>query len=107
MMKKKKGKKANFKTKSGEMVSFGKGGPTKISDVKSSKDMYKYGGMTKGEMMLHGGNTKPEGKFNGHRCEKRNMCENMTGYTFDANGIGTRGGKKKAAKPRPKNYTGK
>jgi hypothetical protein len=92
----------------------------RISDVKSVKDMYgmggstknraespyKYGGMTKGEMMLHGGNTKAPGTFNGHRCEKRNMCENMTGYTFDANGVGTRGGKKTAAKPRPKNFIG-
>jgi len=78
----------------------------KISQVKSAKDMYKYGGMTKGEMMMHGGNTKPEGKFNGHRCEKRNMCENMTGYKFDANGVGTRG-TSASAKPRPKNYIGK
>ena len=78
----------------------------KISQVKSAKDMYKYGGMTKGEMMMHGGNTGAPGKFNGHRCEKRNMCENMTGYKFDANGVGTRGAKP-AAKPRPKNYTGK
>jgi len=77
----------------------------KISDVKSAKDMYGYGGMTKGEMMLHGGDTSKPGKFNGHRCEKRNMCENMTGYVFDENGVGTRG-KKKAAKPRPKNYIG-
>jgi hypothetical protein len=81
---------------------YGMGGSTK----KRAESPYKYGGMTKGEMMLHGGNTKPQGSFNGHRCEKRNMCENMTGYTFDANGVGTRGGKKKAAKPRPKNFIG-
>lgn len=78
----------------------------KISQVKSAKDMYKYGGMTKGEMMLHGGDTSTKPTFNGHRCEKRNMCENVTGYSFDANGIGTRKPGKKAA-ARPKNYTGK
>ena len=55
--------------------------------TKRAESPYKYGGMTKGEMMLHGGNTKPGGTFNGHRCEKRNLCQNMTGYTFDANGV--------------------
>lgn len=77
----------------------------KISQVKSAKDMYRYGGMTKGEMLLHGGNTKDAPKFNGHRCERRNMCENVTGYSFDANGIGTRKPGKKAS-ARPKNFIG-
>jgi len=73
--------------------------------MKKKKSMYAYGGMTKGEMMMHGGNTKAAGTFNGHRCEKRNLCENMTGYKFDANGVGTRGAKPAATK-RPKNFIG-
>ena len=70
------------------------------------KNEYKYGGMTKGEMMMHGGDTSKRANFNGHRCEKRNMCESMLGVKFDAQGRGTKGQPAKA-KSRPKNYTGK
>ena len=80
---------------------YGMGGST----GKRAESPYKYGGMTKGEMMLHGGNTKPGSTFNGHRCEKRNLCQNMTGYTFDANGVGKRG-KAPKANNRPKNFIG-
>lgn len=67
---------------------------------------YVHGGMTSGEAKLHGaGKPASADGFNGHRCEKRNMCENMTGYVFDENGVGTRGTKPKA-KARPKNYIG-
>lgn len=73
--------------------------------TKKKKNMYAYGGMTKGEMKMHGGGMTKPPAFNGHRCEKRNLCENMTGYKFDANGVGTKGTKPAATK-RPKNFIG-